>query len=261
MKIARQVIRVDGRSLGWWSLGLVAIAMMYLAFYPAISDNARLYDDIAKSLPDALQNLIAADYSSPRGYLQTEFFSGIGFIVLMVFFVGRGVGAVAGDEERGRSELVLAGPVSRQRYLLERALALVLEGVLAWILLMVVLLALGPLFGLEVGFVPLAGALASAITGALVFGLVAFFAGAASGKNSLALGVGAAFAIGAYLFTLLSPIAKSLESLQFLSPCRQAIGYAPLVNGMQWDQFGILVGETLILIGLSVWAYCRRDLR
>ena len=261
MKIARQVIRVDGRSLGWWSLGLVAIALMYLAFYPAISDNAKVYDDIAKSLPEALQNLMAADYSSPRGYLQTEFFSGIGFIILMVFFVGRGVGAIAGDEDRGRSELVLAGPVSRQRYLLERALALVLEGILAWVLLMIVLLALGPVFGLEVGFTALAGALASAITGALVFGLVAFFVGAASGRSSLSLGIGAAFAIGAYLFTLLSPIAKSLENLQFLSPCRQAVGYSPLINGLQWDQLGILVAEGLILVGLSVWTYCRRDLR
>lgn len=261
MSVVRQVIRVDGRSLGWWSLGLLAIVMMYLAFYPSIAENAKVYDEIAKSLPEALRNLAATDYSSPRGYLQTEFFASMGFIVFLVFFVGRGVGAIAGDEERGRSELVLAAPVSRQRYLLERALAMTLEGVLAWALTVIALLALGPLFDLEVGFGPLAGAAASAIMGALVFGFIAFFVGAASGRHGLALGIGAALAIGGFLFTLLSPIAESLESLQFISPCRQAIGYAPLVNGMRWDQFGILVAEASILVGLSVWVYCRRDLR
>ena len=261
MKIARQIVRVDGRSLGWWSLGLIAIALMYLAFYPSIAENAKVYDEITKSLPEALRGLTAADYSSPKGYLQTEFFGTMGFIILLVFFVGRGVGAIAGDEERGRSELTLAAPVSRQRYVLERVLAMVLEGVLAWVLLVVGLLVLGPLFDLVVGFGPLAAAAASAVTGALVFGLIALFVGAATGRHSLALGVGAAFAIAGFLYTLLSPIAKTLESLQFLSPCRQAIGYAPLINGMRWDQFAILIGECLVLIALSVWAYCRRDLR
>lgn len=260
MKIARQIVKVDGKTLGWWSLGLIAIALMYLAFYPSIAENAKVYDEITKSLPEALRNIAAADYSSPRGYLQTEFFGTMGFIILLVFFVGRGVGAIAGDEERGRSELILAAPVSRQRYLLERVLAMVLEAMLAWILLVVALLVLGPAFDLVVGFAPLAVATASAIAGALVFGLIAFFVGAATGKRSLALGVGSAVAIAGFLFTLLSPIAKSLESLQFLSPCRQAIGYAPLVNGMQWDQFAILIGEALVLIALSIWAYCRRDL-
>lgn len=261
MKITRQVIKVDGKTLGWWSLGLIAIALMYLAFYPSIADNAKVYDEITKSLPEALRNIAAADYSSPRGFLQTEFFGTMGFIILLVFFVGRGVGAIAGDEERGRSELTLAAPVSRQRYLLERVLAMVLEGILAWILLVVALLVLGPAFELVVGFAPLAAAAASAVAGALVFGLIALFVGAATGRHALALGVGSAFAIAGFLYTLLSPIAKTLDNLQFISPCRQAIGYAPLVNGMKWDQFAILIGEALVLIGLSVWAYCRRDLR
>jgi ABC-2 type transport system permease protein len=260
MKIARQAVKVDRRTLGWWSLGLIAIALMYLAFYPSIAENAKVYDEITKSLPEALRSIAAADYSSPRGYLQTEFFGTMGFIILLVFFVGRGVGAIAGDEERGRSELILAAPVSRQRYLLERALAMVLEAVLAWALLVVALLVLGPAFDLVVGFSALAVAAASAVAGALVFGLIAFFIGAATGKRSLALGVGSAFAVAGFLFTLLSPIAKSLENLQFISPCSQAIGYAPLVNGMRWDQFSILIGEALVLIALSVWSYCRRDL-
>lgn len=44
------------------------------------------------------------------------------------------------------------------------------------------------------------------------------------------------------------------------SGLRSQIGYAPLVNGMRWDQFSILIGEALALIALSVWSYCRRDL-
>jgi ABC-type multidrug transport system ATPase subunit len=44
------------------------------------------------------------------------------------------------------------------------------------------------------------------------------------------------------------------------SGLRSKIGYAPLVNGMRWDQFSILIGEALVLIALSVWSYCRRDL-
>lgn len=258
--VIKQVLRADRKSIVWWLVGLVAVVLMYLSFYPSIADNAQSWDKLLQSLPKAFQGFIGPDYTSPPGYLQAEFFGSMGFVVILVLFVGRGIGAIAGDESNGRSELVLAGPISRERYLLERFGALIVDAVLVSTVIVVALLALGPIFDLKVGIGPLIAGTASAVLGALVFGMVGFFVGAATGNRGLALGVGAAIATAGFLYTLLSPIAQSLSDLQFLSPCWQAFGYSPLVEGLDWGRLGTLVAEIVILLVGSLLLYRRRDL-
>lgn len=249
------------KSLFWWSIAVVFLVLMHLAFYPSIADNAKVWEEITKSLPEALKGFVGANYVSPRGFLQAEFFGSAGFIVLLVFFVGRGASAIAGDEEKGRTELAMASPLSREKYILQRFLALVFEGLILLLVMSASLYLLGPLFDLRAGALSIIAGSGSIVLGTFVFAMAAFFFGAASGKNALSLGAGSALAVGLTLYTLLSPAASFFDDLQFLSPAWQSFAYAPVVSGIRWGNAGILAGEVLVLLLLSLLFYRRRDLR
>ena len=263
-EIALHTLRVNRRSLLLWSLALAATVLMYLVFYPPIHDNAAAYEKAIRGLPKALRRLSAGegDVASPAGYLQGQLFATFGFILLLVFAVGRGTRAIAGDEQSGLLELVMAAPVSRTRLVLERVLALTVESLVAGAALLVTLVALGPAF--EITGIPFSHMLAatlSGVVGALVFGLVALAAGALTGSRAISLGTGSALASVGFLYTTLSPLSSSLADQQFFSPCWQAFGYDPLANGLDVGRFAVLVVEAAVLIAIALAGFARRDLR
>ncbi len=121
-------------------------------------------------------------------------------------------------------------------------------------------LVLGPLFDLHVPAGRLIGATASLAGGALVFGYVAFAAGALSHRRGLAIGAGATAAVAGFLYSTLSPLVGSLAGSQAFSPAWQAFGYAPIETGFDLARFAVLAAEATLLVGLAVWGLRRRDL-
>jgi ABC-2 type transport system permease protein len=74
--------------------------------------------------------------NSPTGYLQGTLFALLGPLLAVMMAVAAGARAIAGDEEAGTLELLLAHPVSRTRLLLERfgalAAAVILLRLVVW---------------------------------------------------------------------------------------------------------------------------------
>jgi ABC-2 type transport system permease protein len=263
-EIALHTLRVNRRSLLLWSLALAATVLLYLAFYPSIHDNAAAYEKAIEGLPEALKRLSGGtgDIASPTGYLQGQFYATFGFILLMVFTVGRGARAIAGDEQAGLLELVMATPVSRERLVVERVAALTVEALVTGVVILLTLVILGPSF--ELGSIPfsnLVAATLSAVVGALVFGFAALAIGAVTGSRATALGLGSAIAAASFLYTTLSPLVSGLADHQAFSPCWQAFGYDPLTNGLDFGKFLVLLIEAAVLIAIALVGLARRDMR
>jgi ABC-2 type transport system ATP-binding protein len=67
-------------------------------------------------LPEYLSALMGTmDYASAEGYLNSTFFTLIGSLLMVIFSLTIGARAVAGDEESGMLDVLLAHPVSRTR--------------------------------------------------------------------------------------------------------------------------------------------------
>jgi ABC-2 type transport system permease protein len=157
---------------------------------------------------------------------------------------------------------VLAAPVSRTRLVLERALALGLETAIVALVTWLAFWLLDPLFDLgSVSAGKLAAAVASLALGAYVLGLLALAVGALTGRRAVALGVGAAVASVAFLFTTLAPLSDTLTARRELSPGWQAFGYRPVVEGIDWGAIALLGAEGAVLLAAAVWAFGRRDVR
>ena len=77
-------------------------------------------------LPESLRTLIGNDFTTPAGYLRSETFSTLGLILLLVFAIGAGSRAIAGEEEGHTLDLLLSTPVRRRHVLVDKWISMAL---------------------------------------------------------------------------------------------------------------------------------------
>src|SRR5688572_3991115 len=125
-----------------WSVGLSALALMMMAIFPSLQGNQAL-TDYYESLPQALRDSFGADrpINTLEGYLDAELLS-YGPILLGIYGLLHAVKALAGEQQEGHFDFLLAQPVWRWQVVVSRA-AIGATGVLA--------LAMATAIGLIVG--------------------------------------------------------------------------------------------------------------
>lgn len=258
LPVFRRFLADNRRALLGWSVGLIALCVTYLPLYPSLG-GAEL-EALFAQLPDAFQAAFGLHaLVDGIGYTQSSLLSLSGVLLLLIAVLGWGARAVAGDEETGALELMLAHPVTRTQLVVERAAAIALQTLgLALVVALMIILLSGPS---ELGVAP-GNALAAclALAGlALVFGLASFTAGALSGRRGVALGVGAGLAVLGYLVDTTSGQAAWIARLQPFSPFHWAYGNDPLRNGFDWAGLGLAFGVSALLTLISAWGLARRD--
>jgi ABC-2 type transport system permease protein len=259
----RKTLRDHRRALPWWALGIAALVALYAAIWPTIAGMPDL-ESFLDSYPEALRAFFGGtefDLGTPAGYLQAEAFSFLLPLVFLVFGIGAGAAAIAGEEDRGTLELLLGAPVSRTRIvrdkLLAASLALAALGLTTWLALRVGALAAG----MEIGARRLAAAVVLLVLFALVFTALALLLGAATGRRGLALGIPAALAVLSYVSTSLAQLVDALEPLDRLSPYHYYAASEPLKHGLDAGHALVLLGLVAACAALAGPAFERRDVR
>jgi ABC-2 type transport system permease protein len=258
-----KTIREQRRSLAWWALGLVAASVFTTAVYPAVKDNAASLADVVDSLPEGLRRALlgaSGDFFSPTGYLQARMFSTFAPLLLLVYAIGAGSRAIAGEEEARTLDILLSLPVARRRVLLDKAAAMLAATATLGLVLWIAIAVTGPAFEVRVGAAPLAAAVTNAVLIALVFGGIALAVGTASGRRSLATGIATAFAAGTYLVDVLALSVDGLGWLQRLSPFFYYREPNVLSAGLDAADAGVLMAVVLVALGAALLAFERRDL-
>ncbi len=188
MNVFTKTMRDQRRALTGWALGMAALVLLYASFYPSIKANASKLNQYIETLPEALRNMIgrSADFSSPTGYIQSEIFSIMGPLLLMILAIGAGARAIAGEEEAGTLDLLLANPIARRRVVLEKFWAMVAATAGVGVVMWAAIAAFGPPFGVHVSLARLGETVLSAVLMALGFGAGALAIGCWRGKRGLA---------------------------------------------------------------------------
>jgi ABC-2 type transport system permease protein len=260
--VALKSLRDIRRGFLWWSLGLAGFVALIVSVWPTVHSNPNL-NKLAQDYPEALQAFLAfggaVDYSSPAGYLGIELFSLMVPLLLLVAAIGTGAGAIAGEEERGTLELLLANPVSRTRIVLEKTAALVVEiaglGLVLWLALWIGALVAS----MDISAESLAGATLMAVLLAVAYGTIAILLGAATGRRTVAIGLTAAAAVAAYLVNGLAPLVHALEVPQKLSPFYHYAVSDPLRHGLSLTHVGVPLAIAVVATALAPYFFSRRD--
>jgi ABC-2 type transport system permease protein len=255
-----KTLRDQRRALTWWGIGLAAYLAVYVPFYTQYSGPDSGFANQVEQLPETMRRVFNLnDMTTPAGYLESTVFGLVGPLLVIMFASVLGARAIAGEEEAGTLDLLLAHPVSRRRFLLERFAALATAVLGLGVLIWVVTTALAAGIDMSIGADKLAAAVAGLALLGLAFGSLALTAGAFSGHRGPVLGVTAGVAVLAYAVNALAPQVDALEPLQKLSPFHYFLGGDPLRAGFQLGDLGILLGITLVLAAAALWAFDRRD--
>ena len=258
-----KTIREQRRALMWWGIGLFASGATYAPFYPSIKENAATLEKYMDSMPDFLREAFmgaSGDFTSPAGYLNTELFNFFAPLLLLLFAVGAGARAIAGEEEKRTLDILLSTPIERRRVVIDKFAAMLLAGALLSVLLWLSVPITGPPFDLNPSLVDLTAAVVMCYLLAMAFGAIALAIGCATGRRALAVGVTAGIAAGTWLMDLLVPAIDSIAWLQQLSPFHYYMQPEPMMNGMGWGGSAVLVGIAAVAFSAALVLFERRDL-
>ncbi len=240
-----------------FGLSLAAIAALDVLIWPAYKDQLQLLE-----LPPAIEAFLGTDLAigTPAGFLNAEFFSWV-TILLIVYAVMQGTGAIAGEESSGTMDLLLAQPVHRSSVVLAKAAAAITGAAL------IILVGYGG-FLVPMLFVSMAGlsswdvfvACANMLPVTLFFLGLSLWLGAVAPSRAYASGAAIAVATAAYLIDSLAAGVESISGMRYASPFYYYGRGMPLVEGIEWPHVALLVGLTAIFIALAMRTFERRDI-
>ncbi len=248
------------RSLPGWTVAIAAVGVMYAALWPTMR-SPEMTDALAAYPEGMLSAFNSTDLATAQGYLGGAVYGLLVPLLVAVFAIAAGARGIAGDEDAGTLDLVLAHPVSRRTVAVQRFGALLAGVAVVALVLLAAMLALrGPF---ELGDVAAGGLVAINLQLALFgacLGALAFAVGAATGSRAAALGAGAGAAVLAYLANSVFPQVAALSWTRTVSPFHWYLGGSPLTDGVQWGGVAALTATTLVLAAAGTVAFTRRDL-
>lgn len=255
-----KTLRDNRKGLFWWALGLVVFAFVNVAFYPDFKDQTE-FNEILKT-SDAIKAFApnVTSFTSPEGYLNSQLYALMGPILLIIYAVVQGTGAIAGEENRKTLPLLLANPVSRERIICDKFAAIVVSTLVLTVVLGASVALLGPGFDLHLGIGKLVAVHASLFLLAITFGGLGLLLGAAWGNRGGAAGITASLAVGSYLVYTLAPLSDTIKPYQEFSPFYYYFENDPISNGLDWGHAAVLAAATAVAFALAVVAFRRRDI-
>lgn len=247
------------RTLLGWAVGFAVVSIIYGGFYPFAATPE--YEELMDSLPPGLAEAFGWDeIASPHGYLGSTVYGILGPVLAIVMAIGLGSRAIAGSEEDGSLELLVAHPISRTSIVLQKtgALAIALAG--AGVIVFLAIMAIRGPIDLDLAWSRIAAASVNLALMGMFFGAVAVLVGAFTGRKGLTVGVTAGLAVFAFLANGLAPQVDALGWLQNFSPFFWANGTSVLRDGFDLVNTGLLAVTSLAAVAAAAVAFNRRDI-
>ena len=262
--VLRKTIWDRRRGYVWWLVGMLAITLITVAFWPTLKRDAESLMQLMENLGEGFLSLFGADDAAALltgpGFVNSRIFASVGSFIAIFFAISMGTAAVAGQEDNGTMDMLLANPVKRSTIILESFAAQVVLTLGLAALVWLTLVITNPIFDVELSFVGIIAACIGMALLALTFGAFALMIGALTGKRSLTVGVSAGVVIATFFINGLAPLVDSIAWTQKLTPFYWLLDHDPLVNGFQW-QLLVLVALIAVFVLVALWGFNRRDVK
>jgi ABC-2 type transport system permease protein len=212
------------------------------------------------ALPQGMSDFLGIqNMTSAAGYLEATVYSFLGPLLLAFCGITFATRAIARPEEEGGMELLLANPVSRTAFAVQRLFAVVaavtLVAAIPWLL--VTLLAV--VLDIDVPLGNIAAASAGLVALTWCFTGVAFLVGAWTGRRAPVLAAAGTLLVLGYAVRGVAGLADGFAWAAWLSPFHYAIGADPLRTGWHAGHLAVLVGVGAAAAVGGVLAFDRRD--
>ncbi|MCI0397920.1 MAG: ABC transporter permease [Chloroflexi bacterium] len=256
-----QELRARRGAIIGWGLGIGLFALYVVSLYPQFAPLLADFDISNIQLYQMLGNF--SDMASFRGFISTEVFTFLP-VLLIIYAVINGTGTLAGEEDNGTLEIIMALPIPRWQLVLTKIAALGLA------LFLILAIMAG---SLVIGFNSLPAdvdkggvevmdlVVASLGTWPIVFLFATFslFLGAYLPTRRIAAWAATAIMIFSYFGNNLADLSKPMEALQPLFPFYYYDGGAMLAEGIAANDALVLLGAAVVFLALALWSFQRRN--
>jgi beta-exotoxin I transport system permease protein len=254
--------RSIGQILGW-GIALALLGAYGMLLYDTLvkPQAQQQFEQLISSYPPELMTFFGdmTKMFTPSGYIDTLFFTYVP-IVLGIFIIIAGGGLLAGDEEKGILDLVLAHPISRLKLFFGRLGAFVTMIItillISWLGFIIPL----PRTSFNATIWELLLPMLSFFSLLIFFGTLALLLSFLLPSQQWATMTSGFILVASYFLTSLARLSENLRSIEKLFPMHYYQGGLALA-GMNWGWFGLLVGCSIVFTGLALWLFERRDIR
>jgi len=261
LRLLQQELRSRRGAIIGWGLGLSFFPVVYLGIYPAVAEEMKSFQSLME-LP--IYQAMGMTMASFEGFIASTV-TNIVPILLSIYAVITGVNTLAGEEENGRLELIVALPIPRWQIATVKAIA---TGIALFLILVIVSAASAITFmaiesQVETAVTPLNifSSLLAAWPIVTAVGMISLFLGAFCPTRRIAAMIAAVIVVIGYFGSNLAGMISSLENGRnlFLFTYYEATADA-LVDGQQPGNTLVLLVVTLLAYGLAVYFFQKRSL-
>jgi ABC-2 type transport system permease protein len=253
--VLRKSLQDQKWQIAGFGISLALIAALDMFIWPAYRDQLQNFE-----LPPALQAFLGElSIATPAGFLSAEYFSWV-VILLIVYVVINGTGAIAGEESSGTIDLLLAQPVSRTLVVIEKTAAVCIGSAAIVAIGYLGFLASMPWVDIDISYRALAVASANMLPITLAFYAVSLWLGAVAPNRALAAGAVVGLATAFYFINLLANAVSNLGALRYATPFYYYGSGLPLVEGVVWWHVGLLLGVAALLFLGTLRSFGARDI-
>ena len=212
-------------------------------------------------LPEAVQALLGSDlaYSTAPGFISAEYFSWIP-ILLIVYTIIQGTGAIAGEEGSGTIDLLMSQPLTRTNMVLQKTIGVCIGSALIAGFGFLGFLLSVPFVDIDLTLKGAALASANMLPMALLYYALSLWFGSVLPNRTYAAGGAIALATAGYFLNTIAAAVTSLSWLKYGSPFYYYGAGLPLVKGIDWAHVGLLVGIAALFVVLTLRSFSQRDI-
>jgi ABC-2 type transport system permease protein len=256
---ARSLFVKTLRDQRWQVLGYgvacFAMAALIVAIWPSYRTSLEVLD-----LPPAIEAFLGTDLwiGTPAGFLSAEYFSWIP-ILLLVFAVVQGTGAIAGEESSGTIDILLAQPLPRTQLVAVKAVATAISALLIAMLGFLGFAVTVPIVDIDIGVGDTFVASANLLPITLLFYAVSLWLGAVAPSRGIAAGIAVGLVTLGYFANTIAAGVDVLSWMKYGSPFYYYGAGLPLVDGIDWPHAGLLLGVAALFFVLALRTFDSRD--
>jgi ABC-2 type transport system permease protein len=264
MQVFWRELKTNRKSLLAWTIALAALVVLMMSIYPTFRQDTLDLDALLEYYPEAFSKIFGLDELSmaePIGFYATEaYFMNILFGSLYAAILGASI--LTKEEDDKTIEFLLARPLSRNRMLANKLLAILV--ILALFNIGIGLATFVSFAVFDVGdysSTTLLGLVIAPFFVHLTFAGLAFCLSLFFSRRKTATSMGIGMAIGLYFVNVLATLSDTFSSLQYLTPYYYADAVYIVNNGsLHTVNILILIGVVIIAAAASFFIYNRRDI-
>ncbi len=258
LRLLLQELRFRRNAIIGWGIGLALLPIMYISIYPQYAEPMEAFQDME------IYEAMGMSFGNFDEWVASVLIAMLP-IILAIYAVVDATGTLAGEEDNGRLELMVALPTPRWQIVSVKAIAhgialfiiLLIEGIVA----AVVFLAIENQLETTMAATDLIWSLLYTWPLVMAFGMISLFLGTFCPRRRIAAMIATVTVLASYFGNSLSSQVSSLESLRPLFPFYYLDATGSLFEtGPQASDVLVLLGLALVALGLAVFFFQRRNI-